>query len=41
MEALIIILILVLLFIYCACNVSSYCSRQEEKQNNERTDKHE
>ena len=39
MEALIIILILVLLFIYCACNVSSYCSRQGEKQ--ERSDKHE
>ena len=39
MEALIISLILVLLFIYCACTVSSYCSRQEEKQ--ERTDKHE
>ena len=41
MEALIIILILVLLFLYCACNISSYYSRQEEKQNNERTGKHE
>ena len=39
MEALIIILILVLLFLYCACNISSYYSRQEEKQ--ERTDKDE